>query len=147
MRQGRLRDSGYLETLDSMEASDGIRVIAVDDEPDVIDTIVELMQDFGFEIVGSTDPAGALNIVKSFRPDVILLDIMMPGMDGYEFARRILSDQDTQHIPIVYLTSKGIRDDLCRSFAQGGTMYVKKPFLAEELADSLRIAVSLAKAL
>ncbi len=124
----------------------GIRVVAVDDEPDVIDTIVQLMQDFGFEIVGETDAAKAISTVMNLKPDVIILDLMMPGMDGYEFARRMSSEKETRDIPIVYLTSKGIKNDLCRSFAQGGTMYVKKPFLAQELADSLRIAVSLAKA-
>ena len=131
---------------DYSKKGDGIRVVAVDDEPDVIDTIVQLMQDFGFEIVGETDAATALSTVLNLKPDVIILDLMMPGMDGYEFARRISSEEKTRDIPIVYLTSKGIKNDLCKSFAQGGTMYVKKPFLAQELADSLRIAVSLAKA-
>jgi CheY-like chemotaxis protein len=104
------------------------------------------MQEFGFEIVGETDPVKAISTVRRLRPDVIILDIMMPEMDGYEFARIISSEEETRKIPIVYLTAKTIKDDLCRSFALGGTMYVKKPFLAQELADSLRIAVSLAKA-
>ena len=146
MKLEYLENSCFVDTVNLPDDGNGIRVVAVDDEPDVVDTVVQLMQDFGFEIVGETDAATAITLVKNFKPDVIILDIMMPGMDGYEFARRILSDDETRQIPIVYLTSKGIRDDLCRSFAQGGTMYVKKPFLAEELADSLRIAISLAKA-
>jgi len=140
-------EDGYLEVTDLPERTENIRVVAVDDEPDVVDTIVQLMQDSGFEIVGETDPVRAISIIRSLRPDVIILDLIMPDMDGYEFTRRISSDEETRKIPIVYLTSKGIKNDLCQSFAQGGTMYVKKPFLAQELADSLRIAVSLARAL
>lgn len=128
------------------DGGEGIRIVAIDDEPDVVETIVQLMQDFGFEIVGETDPKKGLSVVADLKPDAVLLDIMMPGMDGYEFAGEMAASEETREIPIVYLTSKGIRDDLCRSFSQGGTMYVKKPFLAQELAESIKIAVSLAKA-
>jgi CheY-like chemotaxis protein len=146
MMQERFDNNDYPGMTDYSGNGEGIRVVAVDDEPDVIDTIVQLMQDCGFEIVGETDPATAISTVMNLKPDVIILDLMMPGMDGYEFARRISAEEETKEIPIVYLTSKGIKNDLCKSFARGGTMYVKKPFLAQELADSLRIAVSLARA-
>lgn len=123
-----------------------LRAVALDDEPDVIETIIDLMSDFGFDIIGDTDPTKAFSLIREFCPDVIILDIMMPDVDGYEFAEWLESDTKTSRIPIVYLTSKDFRDDLCKSFQRGGTMYVKKPFLAQELADSLRIAISLAKA-
>jgi len=135
----------YTQALDQSAGLRSIRVLAVDDEPDVVETIVELMTDFGFEIVGETDPYAAVDRVRKFAPDVVILDIMMPGMDGYEFAEKMKEDDRTRNIPIVYLTSKEIRNDLCQSFARGGTLFVKKPFLADELADSLRIATALAK--
>lgn len=133
--------------LGDLEDQQVLRAVALDDEPEVIETISELMKDFGFEIVGETDPSKAYSLIRDFRPDVIILDIMMPDIDGYEFASWLASDEKMSRIPIVYVTSKDFRNDLCQSFARGGTMYVKKPFLAEELAESLRIAISLARAI
>jgi CheY-like chemotaxis protein len=121
--------------------------VAVDDEEDILDAVTELMKDFKIDVVGESDPRKAVELVKKLLPDVIVLDIMMPGMDGYEFAEEMGADPRTSHIPIVYLTAKCIEDDLCRTFTQGGIMYVKKPFMADELAQSLRMAVSLAKTL
>lgn len=121
--------------------------VAVDDEEDILETVTELMKDFRIDVVGESDPHKAVDLVGKLLPDVIVLDIMMPGIDGYEFAKRMEADPRTSHIPIVYLTGKCIEDDLCRTFAQGGIMYVKKPFMADELAQSLRMAVSLAKTL
>jgi len=129
-----------------LEDQQVLRAVALDDEPEVIETIIELMRDFGFEIIGETDPSKAYSLIRDLHPDVIILDIMMPDIDGYEFAGWLASDANISKIPIVYVTSKDFRNDLCQSFARGGTMYVKKPFLAEELADSLRIAISLARA-
>lgn len=146
MKLSSFEETSYLDRNSYSDRGEGIRIVAIDDEPDVVETIVQLMQDFGFEIVGETDPRKGLSVVADLKPDAVLLDIMMPGMDGYEFAGEMAASADTCEIPIVYLTSKGIRDDLCQSFSQGGTMYVKKPFLAQELAESIRIAVSLAKA-
>lgn len=122
-----------------------LRVVAIDDEPGVTLAIVDLMTDFGFEIVGESDPRKAFALIKRLMPDVVILDIMMPLVDGYEIARQMSDDPSTSAIPVVYLTAKGVKNDLCRSFMSGGILYLKKPFLAEELADSLRIAVSLAR--
>ncbi len=125
----------------------GLLAVAVDDEEDILEAVTELMKDFGIDVIGESDPRRAITLVERLLPDVVILDIMMPDMDGYEFASKLESDPRTSHIPIVYLTAKGIEDDLCRTFAQGGTMYVKKPFMADELADALRISVSLSKTL
>ncbi|MBU1318363.1 MAG: response regulator [candidate division Zixibacteria bacterium] len=146
MRQQHFEHESMLAVGD-LEDQQILRAVALDDEPEVIETIIELMKDFGFYIVGETDPSKAYSLIRDFRPDVIILDILMPDIDGYEFAGWLASDENISKIPIVYVTSKDFRNDLCQSFARGGTMYVKKPFLAEELADSLRIAISLARAI
>ena len=146
MKQESYIDSDDFRVGSALNFKGNIRAVAVDDEAEVVTTIVELMQDFGVEVVGEIDPYKAFDLIKSYQPDVVILDIIMPGMDGYELATKMAEDENTREIPIVYLTAKDFKNDLCQSFARGGTMYLKKPFLAEELADSLRIAVSLSKA-
>jgi CheY-like chemotaxis protein len=137
-------ESGPDSSDDSSYAQE-LLAVAIDDEPDIVDAVVELLKDFGIEVLSETDPIKGIELVRKTLPDVVILDIMMPEMDGYQFADALAADPSTSHIPIVYLTSKCIKDDLCKTFAQGGTLFVKKPFLAAELAESLRIAVSLAK--
>ena len=126
---------------------DLIRVVAVDDEPEVISSITSLLSEFGFEVAGETDSGRAIELVKRYKPDVILLDIMMPGLDGYELADKISDDGRMCDIPVVFLTAKDYHDDACQSFAHGGTLFIKKPFMAQELAKTLRVAVSLSRSM
>ncbi len=147
MRSRNVEEDFFLDDAFDDEAFDQIRVVAVDDEPDVVSSVVTLMSEFGFEVVGESDPEKAVELVKRYRPDVILLDIMMPGLDGYELAELLGEEGALSDIPIVFLTAKDYHDDACQSFAHGGTLFIKKPFMAQELAETLRIAVSLSRSM
>lgn len=147
MKSRNAEDDFFLDDAFEEESFDQIRVVAVDDEPDVVSSVVNLMSEFGIEVVGESDPEKAVELVKRYRPDVILLDIMMPGLDGYELAERLGEEGQVCEIPVVFLTAKDYHDDACQSFAHGGTLFIKKPFMAQELAETLRIAVSLSRSM
>lgn len=119
----------------------------MDDEPEVISSIVSLLSEFGFEVAGETDSEKAVELVKRYKPDVVLLDIMMPGLDGYELADKLTEEGYVKDVPVVFLTAKDYHDDACLSFAHGGTLFIKKPFMAQELAETLRVAVSLSRSM
>lgn len=101
-------------------------LLVVDDMPSNIDVLVNLFQkDYRVKVASSGEQA--LKICEAAPPDIILLDIMMPGMDGFEVCHRLQQSQDTQGIPVIFLTSRDAAVDMERGFAVGGVDYVVKP--------------------
>jgi DNA-binding response OmpR family regulator/anti-sigma regulatory factor (Ser/Thr protein kinase) len=107
--------------------SDNPKILIVDDTPENLDILMGLLQD-KYQLFAA--PAGviALQIAKKQIPDLILLDIMMPGMDGYEVCRQLKSDENTKDIPIIFITAKTETDDEVKGFKVGGVDYITKPF-------------------
>ncbi len=102
-------------------------LLVVDDTATNIDILLDALgEDYAVRV--ATDGEAALNSVKKFLPDLILLDIMMPGMDGYEVCRRLKEENATQDIPIIFLTSLSEDADEARGFALGAVDYITKPF-------------------
>ena len=87
----------------------------------------------GYEVGMASDGHKALEFIKNKHPDLILLDILMPGMDGFEVCEKIKLNLLTKHIPIIFLTAKTSTEDIVRGFKVGGVDYVTKPFNGEEL--------------
>ncbi len=103
------------------------RVLVVDDEPQNVD-IVRTILKASFQVLAATDGARAVALAQSAQPpDLILLDIMMPGMDGYETLRRLKADARTRGIPVVFMTARGEIADKMKGYEQGGADYVTKP--------------------
>jgi two-component system, OmpR family, response regulator len=111
----------------------GIRVLVVDDEPSIADTIETALRYEGFEVATAPDGRAAFGLVTDFRPDLIVLDVMLPDVDGISIARRLRSDG--VEIPILFVTARDAPSDRIAGLTAGGDDYVTKPFtLAEVIA-------------
>lgn len=113
-----------------MTNSKRYKILIVDDEPLNIQFLETLMSD-QFDVIFDTNGENALAIVKSGNPDLIVLDIMMPGLDGYEVCRRLKADPETQFIPVIFITAKEGEEDEARGLELGAVDYITKPFNPE----------------
>ncbi|MCP4153426.1 MAG: response regulator [bacterium] len=108
-------------------------VLIVDDSPENIKLIGTLLIKHGFDVGAATNGPGTLAFVKKEEPDLILMDIMMPGMNGFEVCEKLKANPATKHIPVIFLTAKRNTEDIVKGFKSGGVDYVSKPFNSEEL--------------
>lgn len=116
-------------------------ILIVDDTPENIDILVELLEDFDKQI--AINGADALETAFENPPDLILLDIMMPEMDGYEVCKKLRADHRTKDIPVIFLTAKTQKDDIVKGFEAGGQDYITKPFDARELMERVKTHLEL----
>lgn len=119
----------------------GTRVLVIDDEPEITDIVEAFLSEAGYVVASENQPTKAVAKVKEFKPNVILLDIMMPGMDGYDVCQQVKQLPGMAHVPIIFLTGKDRADDMGRSFKVGGDMFIKKPFSCERLLEIVNIVV------
>ncbi len=117
------------------------RILVVDDEPDLVELVRHHLVREHYEVVTAGDGETGLAEARRKLPDLVVLDLMLPGIDGLEVCRRLRSDSRTSHIPIVMLTAKGEESDAVIGLAQGADDYVRKPFGIRELVA--RIATRL----
>lgn len=117
-------------------------VLLVDDTPGNINLLVNIL-DSDYDLAVATDGEQALAMVKETPPDLILLDVMMPGIDGYEVCRRLKKNPATHKIPVIFLTAKAGSDDIVNGFEVGAVDYVAKPFQAAELKARVRTNIQL----
>src|SRR6478736_2449816 len=109
------------------------RILVIEDEPANIQALSTILKERGYNISIATNGRQALEVLERIRPDLILLDIMMPEMDGFETCRRIKASTAWREIPIIFLTAKTDTADIVRGFELGALDYVAKPFNAHEL--------------
>jgi two-component system, sensor histidine kinase and response regulator len=109
------------------------KVLIVDDVPENIQILVHLLKEKGLRVNYTDSGAKALKAIKSNLPDLILLDISMPGMDGLEVCERLKEDESTADIPVIFLTAKVDQQDVINGLEKGAVDYVTKPFNAREL--------------
>ena len=114
-------------------------ILVIDDEPQITEIIDAFLTNSGYEVHVSNIATEGLKLAKQLKPDVILLDIMMPEVDGYSLCNDLKNDNDTAGVPVVFLTGKDRNDDMGRSFKVGGDMFIKKPFSCERLLEILNI--------
>ena len=117
-------------------------ILLVDDTETNLDILVDALGD-DYEVAVATDGPSALALAKEQTPDLILLDIMMPGLDGYEVCRRLMADPATAQTPVIFLTALTDVADKTRGFAVGGVDYVTKPFEPAEVKARARTHLSL----
>jgi len=113
-----------------MQKLTGIKVLLVDDEPNILDFLEMGLVNEGFEVATAQDGMTAVTLVKQFKPQIVILDVMMPGMDGFEVCRML---KKTENIAIIMLTAKEEVDDRVKGLKLGADDYMIKPFSFEEL--------------
>lgn len=117
------------------------RILLVDDEPDIVELLKHHLSREHYDVRTASDGEAALAEAKANVPDLIVLDLMLPGMDGLEICRLLRSDARTSEVPIIMLTAKGEESDAVIGLSQGADDYVRKPFGVKELVA--RIAARL----
>jgi DNA-binding response OmpR family regulator len=118
-------------------------VLVVDDNPQNLQFLGNLLESNGYEAILADRGDSSLTILDRELPDLILLDIMMPEMDGYEVCCAIKENQRTKEIPIIFVTAKSEMEDLLLAFKCGAADYVNKPFNSEELLARIKTHVEL----
>ena len=120
----------------STDASDQHRILVVDDEPNIVDVVSMALRFQGFTVETAGTGAEALSAVTGFRPHLIVLDVMLPDMEGFDVAQRLGAQR--ARVPIIFLTARDATDDKIRGLTLGGDDYVTKPFSLEELVARIR---------
>ncbi|VAX21550.1 Two-component transcriptional response regulator, LuxR family [hydrothermal vent metagenome] len=118
------------------------KILVVDDQKDNVFVLQERLSREGFEVLASYDGPTCLTMAKEEDPDLVLLDVMMPGMSGFEVCRKLTSSEDTKLIPVVLLTALTEAEDLKEGFEAGAFDYIKKPFNRVELIARIKSALS-----
>jgi DNA-binding response OmpR family regulator len=121
-------------------------ILIIDDNPQSIKLLGNILDSKGYSTAVAMNGTEALKFLENEIPDLILLDIMMPGMDGFEVCRSIKMNKNASETPVIFLTAKKEIDDLVRGFEVGGVDYVTKPFNSNELLIRVKTHLDLKKA-
>lgn len=114
-------------------------ILVVDDEPDIVRVVQRIMESCGYDVVTAHDGFEAIEQAQAQRPDVIILDLNLPGMNGFEVCRRLRGAESTRRIPIVMMTAAYVSiEDARRGHTTGADEYVVKPFLREVLIHNVQ---------
>jgi two-component system OmpR family response regulator len=122
--------------MSSATTAEHVRVLVVDDEPNIVDVISMALRYEGFDVESAATGADAIAAVAARRPQLLLLDVMLPDIDGFEVARRLASAR--ADVPIIFLTARDSTEDVVHGLTVGGDDYVTKPFSLEELVARIR---------
>jgi two-component system cell cycle response regulator DivK len=114
------------------------RILVVEDQEDNRRIVRDLLTSVGYELIEAVTGEDGVRMAEAHRPDLILMDIQLPGLDGYEATRRIKTNDDLRHIPIIVVTSYALSGDDVKAFAAGCDAYVSKPFSPRALLAKIR---------
>ena len=115
------------------------KILVVDDEPDIVRVVARIMESCDYDVVTARDGFEALSAAQAEKPDVIILDLNLPGMNGFEVCHRLRTSEATRGIPIVMMTAAYVSiEDARRGDASGADEYVVKPFLREVLIHNVQ---------
>jgi DNA-binding response OmpR family regulator len=119
------------------------KILLVDDEPDILFTVKKRLQVNGFEVETAQNGVIALEKVNTFSPDAVILDVMMPEINGYQVCRTLRENPETESLPVIMLTAKAQESDKFWGEEVGATYYVTKPFDDKELVATVKQALKL----
>jgi DNA-binding NarL/FixJ family response regulator len=114
-------------------------LLVVDDTPETLGFLTDTLDGAGFTVLIATDGASALELVDQITPDLVLMDAVMPGLDGFETCRRLKNDKLLTHLPVIFMTGLSETEDVVRGLAAGGIDYVTKPIVIDELLARIRV--------
>ncbi len=113
------------------------KVLIVDDEPNIVTALEFLLRRSGYDVQLATNGAEALQQVDAYRPDLVLLDVMMPVKSGYEVCQTLRERPDLAHVKIVMLSAKGSEAEVNKGLSLGAALYITKPFSTQELVATI----------
>ena len=113
-------------------------ILVIDDEKDLVELVRYNVEREGFDVIAATDGRSGLDVAKRHKPDLIVLDLMMPGVDGLEVCRQLRGDNRTSHVPFIILTAKAAETDRIVGLEMGADDYLTKPFAPRELLARIR---------
>jgi DNA-binding response OmpR family regulator len=113
------------------------KVLIADDEPNIVTALEYLLERNGYQVYIARDGEGALQLVEAHRPDLVLLDVMMPVKSGYEVCKRMRERADWRHIKIILLTAKGHGEEMSKGLSAGADLHITKPFSTQELVAKI----------
>ncbi len=118
------------------------KILSIDDNREISDSLRSKFEDAGYDFDAAYSGPEGLVKMKSYRPDLVLLDIMMPGMDGYEVLKRLKADPETSGTPVIMLTAKLQRESVLKCVALGAKAYIVKPTTFENIREKVDRALS-----
>ncbi|WP_448590957.1 response regulator transcription factor [Thermoflexus hugenholtzii] len=114
------------------------RILIAEDERDIRELIIFTLEFGGFQVLSATNGEEAVELARQHRPDLIILDVRMPKMTGYEACRLLKSQEETRSIPVVFLSAKGQEAEIRQGMEAGADAYILKPFAPDELIQQVR---------
>ena len=127
----------------NLEESGDLKILIVDDTPANIDILDLFLEKEGYKISIAQSGETALDLADRISPNLILLDVMMPGIDGFETCSRLKSNKKTRDIPIIFITARNEPQDIVKGFSVGGVDYITKPFSQEEVCSRIHLHLKL----
>jgi DNA-binding response OmpR family regulator len=112
-------------------------IMVVDDEPELVTVVCLMLEKKGFNVTCAYDGTQVFDVLKKQKPDLVILDIMMPEMDGLEVLRRLKSAPETSSIPVMMITARDQHEDILRGYKTGADFYIPKPFTKNQLLDGI----------
>ena len=120
-------------------------ILVVDDTPETLGFLTDTLDDAGFTVLIATDGESALELVDQITPDLVLMDALMPGMNGFETCRRLKNEKLLSHVPVVFMTGLSETEHVVQGLVAGGVDYVTKPIIVEELLARIRVHLTNAR--
>src|SRR6266403_3751013 len=119
--------------------------LVIDDSPETLRLLTDALDGAGMTVMVAMDGAAAMRIVDQITPDVILLDAVMPGIDGFEICRRLKRHSELSHVPVIFMTGLSETEDVIKGLDAGGVDYVTKPIAPDELLARIRVHLANAR--
>lgn len=120
------------------KAAEKAKVLVVDDEPNIVLSLEFLLRQAGFEVEVARDGPAALEAVEKFRPALVLLDVMLPGLDGYEVLQALRGRREKEGLKVILLTARGREADRLKGLDLGADLYFTKPFSTRDLVAAVK---------
>jgi CheY-like chemotaxis protein len=117
------------------------RILVADDQDDILSLLKDSLSGYDFEVMACKEPKNILSLIKSFKPDLILLDLLMPDLGGFEICEILNNDPETSGIPIIIISGYGDLTDVKKAFKLGAVGYFVKPFALSDLSKEISKAI------
>ncbi len=118
------------------------KIVIAEDEPDIRDLITFTLRFAGFEVVAGANGEEGYELAKREKPDLVMMDVRMPKMTGYEACRKIKADPEIAHIPVIFLSAKGQESEIQTGLDAGAEEYLLKPFAPGDLTERIRAVLA-----